>query len=97
MDDGVTESMRRIAATCDRVKALLVAKNRAYGDSALEPLRLFSDADPVAQLEVRIDDKLSRIARGHDYGDEDTLLDLVGYLVLLMVAREPLDKITQED
>ena len=36
----------------------------------------------------RIDDKLSRIARGHTVG-EDTILDLVGYLVLLLIRKTP--------
>ncbi|GAB4261781.1 MAG: hypothetical protein Kow0092_11540 [Deferrisomatales bacterium] len=77
----------RIARECDRLKHTLIAKNRAYGDSALDPVRIFSRADPVEQLRVRIDDKLSRIARGQGgEGQEDTLLDLAGYLVLLRVA-----------
>lgn len=68
------------------VQALLARKNKAYGDSALSPLRVFSSSDEVEGLRVRIDDKLSRIKA--DTGDivEDTLLDLLGYLVLLRVA-----------
>lgn len=65
----------------------LVEKNRAYGDSALNPVRVFSKADTTEQLRVRIDDKLSRIARGHDYGNEDTIRDLIGYLVLILIAQ----------
>jgi len=60
-----------------------------YGDSAMSPIRIFSDADATAQLLVRIDDKLSRIKnRGYGLGDdgEDTLVDLIGYLILLKVA-----------
>lgn len=69
----------------DTIGNTLIEKNKAYGNSALNPVRVFSKADTVEQLKVRIDDKLSRIARGSDAG-EDTLLDLVGYLVLLEVA-----------
>jgi len=76
-----------IAAVCDEVKDMLVRKNRAYGNSALAPLRIFSRADPVEQLNVRIDDKLSRIARGSEFAGDDTELDLIGYLVLRRVAR----------
>lgn len=85
-DDALTETQQSIVEECRRVAELLVAKNRAYGDSALDPLRVFSRADPVEQLRVRIDDKLSRIARGDSAG-EDTVLDLLGYLVLLRVAQ----------
>lgn len=79
-----------IAATCDVIKALLLQKNKAYGDSALSPMRVFSRADPVEQIRVRIDDKLSRLARGHAIADESleqTIDDLIGYLVLLKIAQ----------
>lgn len=66
---------------------LLLAKNRSYGDSALNPIRILSRADPQEALRVRIDDKLSRLARGT--GDqEDTILDLIGYLVMLRLAQK---------
>lgn len=65
---------------------MLLAKNAAYGDSAMSPLRFFSKADPVEAILVRIDDKLSRIARGNGKIEEDTVEDLIGYLVLLRVA-----------
>ena len=76
----------RIAAECDTIKELLLAKNSAYGDSAINPVRIFSTADAVEQLRVRIDDKLARLARGNPADQEDTVLDLVGYLILLRVA-----------
>ena len=75
-----------IAAMCTEIAAMLLAKNRAYGDSALDPVRVFSKASPVEQLLVRVDDKLSRLARGSDAG-EDVVMDLIGYLVLLRIAQ----------
>ena len=78
-------SAELIEAECDSIKAILLQKNAAYGDSALHPVRLFSKASVDEQLRVRIDDKLSRIARGAAAG-EDVVLDLIGYLVLLRVA-----------
>lgn len=74
-----------VKAECDAIREMLVAKNLAYGDSALDPLRVFASADPIEQLNVRIDDKLSRLKRGHAAG-EDTDLDLIGYLVLRRIA-----------
>ncbi len=67
------------------IREMLLAKNQAYGDSALAPVRVFSRADPVEQLRVRLDDKLSRLARGSDAG-EDVVADLIGYLFLLRIA-----------
>lgn len=75
-----------IVDECVRLAETLLAKNRAYGDSALSPVRVFSRATPEEQILVRLDDKLSRLARGHAAG-EDVILDLMGYLVLLRIAR----------
>lgn len=85
-----TDTQAKIAATCDDIKELLLSKNRQYGDSALNPVRIMSKADPVEQLKVRIDDKLSRLARGDDSmeSDDEILNDLIGYFILLKVARD---------
>ena len=71
------------------LEKMLVEKNQAYGDSALNPVRVFSTANPSEQLRVRIDDKLSRLARGKAAG-EDTVKDMLGYLVLLLIAEREL-------
>lgn len=91
-DDRVSplpESAVRIARECDRIKAFLLEKNLTYGDSAGDPMRLFSNASPTEALLVRIDDKLSRVARGSgEYPGDDTVLDLIGYLILLRLTRD---------
>lgn len=79
------QNVRRIT---DQIADLLIAKNKAYGDSALNPIRVFSKSDRIEQLNVRIDDKISRIQRGTDFEDEDTVRDLAGYLVLRLIAEE---------
>lgn len=84
----MSDTQKKIAQVCDSIKEMLLAKNRAYGDSAINPVRVFSKASPEEQLLVRIDDKLSRLARGSAAG-EDVVDDLIGYLVLLKVARAP--------
>ena len=77
-----------IVHVCEDIKTMLLAKNEKYGDSALSPKRIFSHSSSTEQIMVRIDDKLSRIATTKALGgpDEDTLSDLIGYLVLLKVA-----------
>lgn len=78
-----------IAARCDAIREMLLAKNAAYGNSATDPVRIFSRASADEQLRVRIDDKLSRLAKGKaDAFGEDVVLDLIGYLVLLLVFRD---------
>ncbi|NDB82857.1 MAG: hypothetical protein EB127_08970 [Alphaproteobacteria bacterium] len=71
---------------CTRISNFLIKKNRAYGNSALDPVRIFSRADRTEQLKVRIDDKLSRFVRGHEYLGDNDIDDLMGYLVLLKIA-----------
>lgn len=69
------------------VTNLLLEKNNAYGDSALNPVGIFSKGDAVESLCARIDDKLMRIkSRGITDATEDTVQDLIGYLILLKIA-----------
>jgi len=77
-----------IAEECDKIKELLLLKNKEYGNSALDPKRIFSNSSPIEQIRVRIDDKLSRLSNHDDKSiSEDTESDLIGYLVLLKVAK----------
>jgi hypothetical protein len=85
---------QKVTEVLEELKALLIAKNKKYGNSALEPVRVFSKASPQEQLLVRIDDKLSRIANQQDNEDEDVVTDLLGYLVLLKMAERDESKLT---
>ena len=85
---NLTETQESIKTICEDVKELLLYKNKQYGNSALEPSRIFSKASAVEQLLVRIDDKLNRIQKGAGLlaEDEDVIMDLIGYLVLLKIG-----------
>jgi len=76
---------------CEAVRDLLVAKNNEYGNSALQPIGVFSGLTAEQQLDVRIDDKLKRIQTVRCLDGtvihEDTEQDLIGYLILKRVAR----------
>ena len=82
----IDESSKLIAQKCDELKNLLLGKNLKYGDSALKPSRIFSKASSVEQIRVRIDDKINRIMINGLYDDEDTVMDLAGYLILLRIS-----------
>jgi len=86
-----TAVQAEIVRVTDEIRDLLLAKNREYGNSALEPIGVFSCASVVEQIETRIDDKLARIRATRRMAEvkihEDTEADLIGYLVLLRVAR----------
>lgn len=79
----------QIREECQAVADMLTRKNESYGDSALEPKRIFSRADAMEQIRVRLDDKLSRLSHGNgdDFG-EDVEQDIMGYLILLRIARK---------
>lgn len=83
-----TSAGKEIWDSCHEVAHMLIKKNIAYGDSALNPVRVFSKADPREQLHVRIDDKLSRMMRGTEYPGDNDIDDLIGYLILLKIAKE---------
>jgi len=71
------------------IRELLITKNLKYGNSALEPLGVFSKLSAKEGLLVRIDDKLKRIKNGSlEKDDEDVINDLVGYLVLLKIQAQ---------
>lgn len=81
MESSQDRFKRELNGVLAEIEDLLIKKNAAYGDSALDPVRIFSKADPLEQLKVRMDDKLSRLARGSEV-DEDVVLDLLGYLLI---------------
>lgn len=71
---------------CEALKNLLLTKNAAYGDAVHQPGPLF-DVDPVVGIQARINDKLRRIQnKGLTELTEDSLQDLMGYLVHLRIA-----------
>lgn len=71
----------------EEVTELLLKKNADYGDTANNPISIFSKLDSIEAINARIDDKLSRIKnKGINDNTEDTVTDLIGYLILLKVS-----------
>lgn len=65
---------------------LLIDKNKAYGDTANNPPQIFSKLSAREGILARIDDKLSRIKnKGLNDLTEDSVSDLIGYLILYKV------------
>ncbi len=70
---------------CIQIANMLLEKNIAYGNSALNPIQIFAKIPTGDQINVRIDDKLNRIKNGSSYPGDNDLLDLVGYIVLKLI------------
>lgn len=75
-----------ISSVMNGLTDFLIAKNKKYGNSALEPLKVFSKIEPDNGICVRIDDKLSRLANATELRKND-IVDLTGYLVLLCAQK----------
>ncbi len=87
-----------IKRVCDNTKNLLIKKNEAYGDSALNPIGIFGNGDAVVSLGARMDDKLMRLkSLGINKDSIDTLYDLHGYITLLIIAIERKENINSLD
>lgn len=78
------------------IGTFLIEKNRKYGNSAIQPTRIFSKASNEEQIMVRLDDKLSRLQSGQCDDDEDVILDIIGYLILLRTMRALKTSIKEE-
>ena len=81
----------KILNTCLEIAQMLIDKNISYGNSALEPARIFSTADSTEQLKVRIDDKLNRVKNNQGFAGDNDIDDLIGYLVLYKIAKAKSD------
>jgi len=78
-----------IRQVCDELANFLVQKNASYGNSVADPLDIFSKGlTPLQKIDVRIDDKLSRMMKGNEFAGDDTIKDLAGYLILRMVVAD---------
>lgn len=79
-------TQEKIGMLFDNFKEFLKEKNRRYGDSALNPIKIFTKIEPENSICVRLDDKLSRIANSTELRKND-LSDIVGYLSLLLIEK----------
>ena len=88
-DQRTTQTIFRhdLTTVIDELRGMLISKNMKYGDAALNPNQTFSRASAEELINVRIDDKLSRIRNRRDNEDEDPEWDLLGYLVLKRILK----------
>jgi len=77
----------KILNSCIDIAQMLIEKNISYGDSALNPIRIFSTSDATEQLKVRIDDKLNRVKNNQGFAGDNDIDDLIGYLILYKIAK----------
>ena len=71
-----------IESVCDALKEFLLAKNKNYGNSATEPLKIFSKISNIERMLCRLDEKMSRIKNSDELRQND-VVDALGYFVLI--------------
>ena len=85
----ISKTQEDIVRIMDSTKNLLLYKNEKYGDSALNPLGIFTKGEAIVNLGARMEDKLMRLKEvGMTAESIDTLYDLQGYLTLMIIAIE---------
>lgn len=87
MHSTTAPSGGKILDACLDVAQMLIDKNISYGNSALDPIRIFSTTDATEQLKVRIDDKLNRVKNNQGFAGDNDIDDLIGYLILYKIAK----------
>ena len=80
-----------IRKKCDEIRDLLIEKNKSYGNSVFDKGVLFN-VDPMYAIQARINDKLNRIKNSNTYLSENDLMDVTGYLILLQVHMDQVDR-----
>lgn len=76
----------KIIEIVDAIKKLLLEKNRRYGDAALNPQNIFYKGNSTQSIEIRLDDKLSRIKNNNSNLRVNDISDIIGYCILLLIS-----------
>jgi len=85
-DSETATTTENIKKVCRSIMGVLVEKNNRYGNSALEPKKIFSGLNSEEGIRIRLDDKLGRIKNSQELRKND-VADLIGYAILLSVTK----------
>lgn len=85
--ENATDTQLKISEILDAMKDLLLYKNKKYGDSAINPKKIFYKGDSTNSILIRLDDKLSRILNSEEEKPRiNDCCDIIGYLTLLLIS-----------
>lgn len=93
----MTDTQQKIKEITDGMQELLLYKNQKYGDSAINPKKIFYKGDSTNSILIRLDDKLGRIISNTEEKPRiNDVADIIGYCTLLLinmgVSKEDLQK-----
>lgn len=85
-EDKMTDFQKKLDNVLTGLFLFLSTKNKNYGNSALQPVHVFSKTGTEDGILGRMDDKLSRIANS-DILRKNDIVDLMGYLAILCINK----------
>lgn len=89
-----TPTQQKIKDILSGMTDLLLYKNRKYGDSAINPKKIFYKGDSTNSILIRLDDKIGRVmSNTEEKPHVNDVADIIGYCTLLLVSMG----ITSED
>lgn len=90
--ENYTDTQKKIKEICDEISDLLIEKNKKYGNSALEPKNIFYKGNAENSILIRLDDKIGRIINNKDGIRTNDIVDIIGYLILLLISKNVMTK-----
>ena len=80
-------TQQKIHEIMGAMKDLLLYKNQMYGDSAINPEKIFYKGDSTSSILVRLNDKIGRVkANPDDKPRINDICDIIGYCTLLLIS-----------
>lgn len=90
----LTSTQERIKEITEAMEDLLLYKNQKYGDSAINPKKIFYKGDSTNSILIRLDDKLGRVMSNTEEKPRvNDVCDIIGYCTLLLISMG----VTKED
>lgn len=84
---GETPTQQKIRSIMDAMKDLILYKNQKYGDSAINPKKIFYKGDSTNSILIRLDDKLGRVMSNTEEKPRvNDVADIIGYCTLLLIS-----------
>ena len=82
-----TPTQQKIKDILSGMTDLLLYKNRKYGDSAINPKKIFYKGDSTNSILIRLDDKIGRVKSNTDEKPRvNDVADIIGYCTLLLAS-----------
>lgn len=85
--EDLPPTQQKIHQIMNAMKDLLLYKNQKYGDSAINPKKIFYKGDSTNSILIRLDDKIGRVMSNTEEKPRiNDICDIIGYCTLLLIS-----------